>query len=274
MSHPDRTFGTPGFTPETPVEFREHEFVGKTILITGASRGIGAAIARRFAQLGAFGIAINSRTDSRNSATAVVNELGDIGRHAGTRALWIPGDIAEEETAATLVQETVQEFGRLDVLINNAGIRDDGLFIRMTDAQMRRVMEANFFGPARVAREGIRQMIKQRPRGGSIVFTSSIATEGSPGQANYSASKGAINALTKTLAAEYQGAGIRVNAVAPGLVETALTSDLTDQQRSALLIATQSERALTPEEVAEHVIFLASEHAAKITGQIIPLLRP
>ncbi len=264
-------FGNP---PERPVEFRENEFTGKVVLITGASRGIGAATARRFAGLGAFGIVINSRPNSQDKAVALVDELQDIGRRTGTKALWIPGDITDEDTAEALIRGTVQEFGRLDILINNAGIRDDGLFVRMGDLQMRGVMEANFFGPARVAKEAIKQMIKQRPRGGAIVFTSSVASEGSPGQANYSASKGAINALTKTLAAEYQGVGIRVNAVAPGLVETSLTSDLTIQQRSALLTATQSERALTPEEVAEHVVFLASDHAANRTGQIIPLLKP
>jgi 3-oxoacyl-[acyl-carrier protein] reductase len=250
-------------------EINKDAFAGKVVLITGASRGIGAAVARRSAELGAAGVAINSREGSKEAAENLVNEL----QKKGIKAIWISGDIAETDTAKRLVEGTVKEFGKLDVLVNNAGVRKDGLFVRMSDEQMAEVMNANFFGPARLTREGINQMIKQRPRGGAIIFTSSIASEGSPGQANYSSSKGAINSLTKTLAVEYQKANIRVNAVSPGLVETTLTSDLTEKQKSDLLIMTESERALTPEEVAEQIVFLASDRASDITGQVVTVLK-
>ena len=270
MSFSERGFRPPGY-PEGQPELQENALAGKIMLITGGSQGIGAAVARISAGLGASGIVINSRFRSEGAATTLVDELKVIGKKSKTRALWIPGDIAEEETAEMLVGVTVQEFGRLDVLVNNAGIFNDEFFVRMSDAQVRSVFETNFFGAWRLTQEGIKQMREQRPRGGSIVFTSSIATEGSPGQANYAASKGAINGLVKSLAGEYRKANIRVNAVAPGLADTDLTADLTPQQRAALLIATGAERALTAEEVAKHILFLAS---ANVTGQIVPILRP
>lgn len=262
--------------PEMLVEFRENEFAGKIVLITGATRGIGAATARRFAQLGASGIVINSRVDSQEVAASLITELQDIGKAAGTRALWIPGDIAAEDTARLLVAGTVQEFGRLDVLVSNAGMRSkkEKLTIRTPEEEMREIMEANFFGGVRIIKAAATQMIRQRPQGGVIIVTSSLAAMGNPGQPGYASSKGAIDSYVKTLAAECQvfEIPIRINAVAPGLVETDLTKDLSGQQRTALLTATHSERALKPEEVAEPIIFLASSFAADRNGQIIPLI--
>jgi 3-oxoacyl-[acyl-carrier protein] reductase len=261
---------------ELPVEFRENEFSGKVLLITGASRGIGAATARRFAQLGAFGIVINSRVDSREAAESLIDELQDMGKAAGTRALWIPGDIATPDTVKLLVAGTVGKFGRLDVLVSNAGMRSkkEKLTIRTSEEEIREIMEANFFGNVRIIKAAATQMIRQRPQGGEIIVTSSLAAEGNPGQPGYAASKGAINSYVKTLASECQvfGIPIRINAVAPGLVETDLTKDLSDQQRNALLAATHSERALKPEEVAEQIVYLASDFASNRNGQIIPVV--
>lgn len=278
MSYHDRELRPPGY-PEGRPELLQDALTGKIMLITGASRGIGASVARLSAGLGASGIVINSRYDGEGRATALVDELQVIGGKSKTKALWIPGDIADEETAETLVGVTVQEFGRLDVLVNNAGIRSDESFLRMSDAQVRSVFETNFFGAWRLTQEGIIQMIRQGlregrddKRGGAVVFTSSKAAEGSPGQINYAASKAAVNALVRSLAFELpRRANIRVNAVSPGLVDTALTADLTSQQRSALLTATQAERELTAEEVAEHIVFLASDQAVGITGRVVPI---
>ncbi len=261
-----------GSAIESPVEFRESEFTGRIILVVGGSRGIGAEVARLATSLGASEVIVNSREQSRDEAIALLEELEKVNINSGNLSRYIAGDITVSGVPESIVQQAALS-GRLDDVIICAGIRDDGLFLNMNDEQIRRVMEANFFGPAFVAREAIKQMRRQRPRGGSITFISSLAAEGNPGQANYSASKGAINSLVKTLAKEYSGSGIRINAVAPGLVETTLTAGLTPQQRTGLLEATHSDRALTALEVARHVLYLASPtRDSSVTGQIVPIV--
>jgi len=273
MSQMHESFAVPTYlNKEGRVEFTSHEYEGQIALIVGGSRGIGSSVVRRIAELGAKGIIINSREKSRSEAEALAAELST----DATSVCYVAGDIAKPGAGMDIIREASSRLGadfRLDQVIISAGIRDDGLFTHMSDEQIRRVMEVNFFGTAFIARDAIIQMRKQKPRGGSIVFISSLASEGNPGQANYSASKGAINSLTRTLAKEYAGSNIRINAVAPGLVDTDLTADLTKRQREMLLDESGSSRALTAKEVAEHIVFLASpKRAPEETGQIVPVV--
>lgn len=272
MSSSLEKLAVPDYDSSGHVEFLQKEFEDQVVLVVGGSRGIGAAVARKVASLGVKEVVINSRAQSHIEAQSLIEELEEINPSKGVRSRYISGDITASGAPERIVQQAALS-GRIDSVIISAGTKNDGLFIQMNDEQMRNVLETNFFGPAFIAREAIKQMRKQKPRGGSIVFVSSLAAEGNPGQANYSASKGAINSLVKTLAKEYFGSNIRVNAVAPGLVDTALIVGLSERQKEGLLLATNSDRALTPEEVAEHIVFLASpKRDSSVNGLIIPMV--
>jgi NAD(P)-dependent dehydrogenase (short-subunit alcohol dehydrogenase family)/3-hydroxymyristoyl/3-hydroxydecanoyl-(acyl carrier protein) dehydratase len=252
-------------TPDAKPELGEKEFEGRIVLIVGGSRGIGAEVARLAALHGAKRVLINSRIQSQDEAHRLMEE------NEGINA-YIPGDITVPGSAEEIINTAFDSAGRLDDVIISAGTRDDGIFTKMTDEQIRRIMETNFLGPAFVAREAIKAMRKQRPRGGTITFISSLAARGSVGQANYSASKGAEDSLTMTLAKEYESSGIRVNAVAPGLVGTSLIASLTDSQKASLLALTRSKRVLPPIEVAGKILYLASpRRKASVTGWVVPL---
>lgn len=263
MTAESRSFVSPDM-----VESGEREFEGRVVLVIGGTSGIGEQTARLATSLTARLVLINSR----NPNPELMQELNSLSDETGTSVDFIPGDVTLPGFPSRIVQEASRG-GRLDDVIISVGMRADGIFMSMGDEDIRKVMETNFFGPAFIAREAIKQMRKQKPRGGTITFVSSLAAEGNPGQANYSASKGAIDALVKTLAKEYAGSGIRVNAVAPGLVDTPLTSGLTDQQRAALLKETGAHRALTPGEVARYILYLASPRRdTSVTGQIVPIV--
>lgn len=235
---------------------------GKTALVTGASRGIGAQIAHELAAHGAA-VAVNY-AGSRQAAEAVVASVVA----AGGRAVAIQGDVSDPANATSLVEGTVAEFGALDILVNNAGITRDGLLVRMSDADWHSVIDTNLTGVFNLTRAAAKVMMKQRS--GSIVnVTSVIGLVGNAGQANYAASKAGVIGLTKSVAKELAGRGVRANAVAPGFIETDMTSSLPD----AVCDAARSEIALkrfgTPEDVANAVVFLASDAAGYITGQVL-----
>lgn len=237
---------------------KEIDLTGKVAIVTGASRGIGRAIAEVFGRNGA-NVVVNSRSD----ATGVISNI----ENSGSRGLWVPGDILREKTRQELIKQTVENFRRLDILINNVGMKKDGLFMRTTDKDLQTVFDINFFSSASLTREAIKQMLKQIPQGGKIIFIGSLAAEGSPGQAPYSAAKAAIVGLAKSLAREYESRGIQVNVVAPGLVDTDMVSDLNDKQKEAILKLAGMERPLTPEEVAIAVlnlVFSASTDTGKV----------
>jgi 3-oxoacyl-[acyl-carrier protein] reductase len=225
-------------------------------LVTGASRGIGAAIARALAREG-WPVGVNYRSDE-TAAAKVVDEI----TQAGGRATALQGDVTDPDTADALFERLEEEFGPVLVLVNNAGVRADGLAPMIDDDAWQTVIDTNLSAAFRLTRRALKPMIRNRY--GRVVNIASIvgAVKGNPGQANYAASKAGLVAMTRTVAAEVARRGVTVNAVAPGLIETDMTESLGDN----LLEHVPARRAGTPDEVAECVRFLASDGAAYVTG--------
>jgi len=223
--------------------------------VTGASRGIGAAIARGLAEDG-WAVGVNYRSDS-DGAEEVVSQL----EAAGGQALAIQADVSDPDAADALFPPLEERFGPVLVLVNNAGVRVDGLAPQMEDEAWDKVLATNLSGAFRLTRRALRGMM--RARFGRIVNISSIVGQrANPGQANYAASKAGLIAFTSTVAAEVARRSVTVNAVAPGLVETELTKDIGDE----MLQAIPARRAGTPEEVAACVRFLVSQEASYVNG--------
>jgi NAD(P)-dependent dehydrogenase (short-subunit alcohol dehydrogenase family) len=229
-------------------------------LVTGAASGIGAATARRFAREGAT-VAINDAKPEGLDAVA-----GEI-RAAGAKALVLPGDVTKKADCERIVQEVIRTFGRLDILINNAGINRDAMAAKMTEEQWDAVLSVNLKGTflcAQAALPGMRERAW-----GRVVNTSSIGALGNIGQANYAASKAGVIGLTKTLALEYAKYGVTVNAIAPGPVMTAMLAGVPEAIRERIIAQVPVGRIASPDEIAGVHVFLASEDAAFITGQVI-----
>ena len=226
---------------------------GKQALVTGGSRGIGRAIALELAEAGAS-VVVGYRT-GREEAEAVAKEAG--GRT-------IQADVSSAEEATRLVVEA----GELDVLVNNAGLTRDGLLARMPDEDWRNVIETNLSSVFYTCRAAARPMMKRR--GGAIVNISSVVgLHGNPGQTNYAASKAGIIGLTKALARELGGRGVRANVVAPGYITSRLTDEIPEEMRALMLQNTPLGRLGDPETVAGAVRFLCTDAAAFITGEVL-----
>jgi 3-oxoacyl-[acyl-carrier protein] reductase len=229
---------------------------GACALVTGASRGIGAATARALAADGRP-VAVNYRRDE-SGAREVVAAI----ESAGGRAEAVQADVADPAAAERLVAEVVDRLGPVGVLVNNAGMRADGLTPQIDDGDWQRVLDTNLSGAFRLTRQVLRGML--RARFGRVVNVASVVgPHANPGQANYAASKAGLIGFTKTVAAEVARRGVTVNAVAPGFVATELTSDLPEEE---LLRQVPARRVGTPEDVAACVRFLASEEAGYVTG--------
>jgi 3-oxoacyl-[acyl-carrier protein] reductase len=235
-------------------------FDGRVVIVTGGTRGIGAAIAAFFAERGASVVVSGRDADRVQSAVKAMEGLG--GRVVGLAA-----DAAKREDADRLVDTAKQEFGRLDVVVNNAGITRDALLVRMKDDDWDRVMEVNLRGAFLMTRAAAKAMMRQRS-GRIINIASAAGAMGNAGQVNYSAAKAGLIGLTKASARELAHWSILVNAVAPGLIETDMSAAIPQAARQALLAQVPVGRIGTAREVAEVVGFLAGDGASYVTGQV------
>jgi len=237
-------------------------------LVTGASRGIGAATARSLAEEG-WSVAVNYSRD-REGAEAIAGSIED----AGGTALSIGADVSDAEAADGMLADVAERLGPVLVLVNNAGITADNLSMRLSDEDWSRVIDVNLTAVFRLTRSAIGPMM--RHRFGRIINVSSVSgLRANPGQANYSASKAGLIGFTRTVAAEVARRGVTVNAVAPGLIETELTRDFTDgangEGSGGLLDHIPARRTGTPEDVAACIRFLASDEASYVTGAVLPV---
>ena len=238
------------------------ELDGRIALVTGGSRGIGAAISRELGAAGAH-VAVNYARDAE-SAGAVCAAV----REAGGEATAIQGDVSTAEGAAALVETVESDVGPIGILVNNAGITRDDLIMRLSEEDWRDVIDTNLSGAFFTCRALSRPMLKRRA-GVIVNITSIVGVHGNAGQSNYAASKAGLIGLTKALAKELGGRGIRVNAIAPGYIATELTEALPDQAREAILSNTPLGRLGEPDDVARAVRFLCSDAAAFVTGEVL-----
>ena len=231
------------------------DLTNKVVLITGATGGIGGAIANKMRASGATVVVTGRNTDK-------LNELFDDG------FIKIATDLSENGEGEKLINDTIERTGRIDVLINNAGITSDTLLMRMTDEQFDKVIDTNLRATFKLCRAVIMPMMKQR-FGRIINMASIVGVVGGPGQANYAASKGGMIAMTKSIAAEVASRGITANAIAPGFIKTPMTDVLSDELKKTYLSQIPTGRFGEPYDIANVCVFLASDEASYINGQTI-----
>ncbi len=236
---------------------------GKTAFITGATRGIGKEIAVKLAKEG-YDVAINYRTMNEE----VEKLKTEIEQNFDVKCALVQGDVSKFEDAEKMVKEVIETLGKINVLVNNAGITKDGLLMRMAKEDFESVIDINLVGTFNVTRNVIPLMIKQKS-GRVINISSVVGVAGNAGQTNYSASKAGIIGFTKSLAREVASRNILVNAVAPGFIATDMTSVLNDSQKENISTQIPLKRMGEAQDVANLVKFLASEEASYITGQVI-----
>ena len=240
---------------------RLFDLTDRVALVTGGSRGIGRAISLALAAHGAR-VAINYASNAE-AAEAAVREAGGEGA-----AIAIQGDVAQPAEAAALVERTIAAFGRLDILINNAGVTGDDLILRMSEGAWDKVIDTNLKGTFNVTKSALRGMVRQR--WGRVISVSSVAgIVGNAGQANYSAAKAGIIGFTKAIAKEVASRNITANVIAPGFIDTEMTESLTDAQRAEIMKMVAVGRTGTPADIAPAAVFLASDEAAYISGHVL-----
>ena len=234
------------------------DLTGKVALVTGASGGIGGAIARALHAQGATVALSGTRT----------GPLEELAADLGERAVVTPANLTDTAATEALIKTVEEQAGGLDILVNNAGLTRDGLLLRMKDEDWQTVLDVNLTAGMRLARAALRGMMKKR--WGRIVGISSVVgATGNPGQTNYAAAKAGMIGFSKALAAEVAARGITVNVVAPGFIATAMTDALSEEQRAKLSERIPAGRLGTPEDIAASVVYLASDEAAYVTGHTI-----
>lgn len=252
-----------------------HMLTNKIALVTGASRGIGSGIAKALAREGAF-VVVNYN-GSKERAEAVVAEINEEAQKAGRispenmpdgSAAVYGCDVSDFSACGEMIQNIIETYGHLDIIVNNAGITRDGLIMKMTEEDFDKVLDTNLKGAFNVIRHASRYLLKQRA--GRIVNISSVSgVMGNAGQANYSASKAGIIGLTKSVARELASRGITCNAIAPGFIETEMTDAMPEAAKKEVIARIPLQRTGKTEDIAETAVFLASGKAAYITGQVI-----
>ncbi len=234
----------------------------KTVFVTGASRGIGKEVALKYAENG-YDVIINYVSD-KTDVEALEKEF----KEKGADALILKADVSNPEEVQNVVDKAIEKFGKIDVLVNNAGITRDNLLMRMTEEEFDKVLEINLKGTFLVTKAVTKYMMKKRS--GSIINLSSVVgVAGNAGQCNYSASKAGIIGFTKSIAKELASRNIRANAVAPGFIETDMTAVLSDSVKESIHNQIPLKRMGSANEVAELIYFLGSENSSYITGQVI-----
>jgi 3-oxoacyl-[acyl-carrier protein] reductase len=234
---------------------------GKVVLVTGASRGIGRAIAEALASAGAT-VVLGARDEAKlaEAVDAIVS--------SGGRASSVPLDVCRRESVDTALAAVLERHGRVDGLVNNAGITRDNLLLRMKAEEWEAVLSTNLTGVYHCTQAVLRPMLKQR-RGRIVNVTSVVGITGNAGQANYAASKAGVIGFTKSVAREVASRAITVNAVAPGFIDTEMTAAMTDKAKEAITTSIPMGRVGTPADVAGAVTFLLSDAAAYVTGQVL-----
>jgi 3-oxoacyl-[acyl-carrier protein] reductase len=244
------------------MEEKKMSLEGRVALVTGAGRGIGRAITEELARRGADIVLADRLLDVAEQTAS------EVAASCGRRTIALPVDVSSFDSARQMVDKAIAEFGRVDILVNNAGITRDNLIMRMDESDWDAVIDINLKGAWNCSKAVIRSMMKQRY--GRIVNISSVSgLAGQAGQTNYSASKAGLIGFTKALAREVASRQITVNAVAPGFVPTALTVDLPEELKEAMLKITPLGRMGKPEEIAYAVAFFASDEAGYVTGQVL-----
>ena len=233
----------------------------RVAIVTGASRGIGFAIAEKLAKAG-YSLTVCATRE------ATVNASADKLKALGAEVLAMVVNVTDGDAVKAMVQDTVKHFGRLDVLVNNAGIAKDGLAMRMKADDWQAVIDTNLTPVFHASQAALKPMMKARV-GRIINISSVVASMGNAGQLNYCASKGGVDAMTRSLAHEVGSRGITVNAIAPGFIATDMTGDMTEDAKKSLATRIPLGRLGSPEDIAAMALFLASDDAAYITGQVM-----
>jgi 3-oxoacyl-[acyl-carrier protein] reductase len=238
-----------------------NRFDGRVALVTGASRGIGEAIARRLASEGARVVAAARTVEALGKVVAEITATGG-------RASALPLDLSDPASIENGVKRALAEEGQIDVLVNNAGVTDDNLILRMSRESWDRVLSTNLTGAFLLTQAVVKSMVRKR-YGRIVNITSVVGLMGNAGQANYAASKAGLIGLTKSVARELASRNVTCNAVAPGYIATAMTEKMTEDARETLTGQIPLSRLGTPEDVAAAVAYLASEDAAYVTGHVL-----
>lgn len=234
---------------------------GQTAIVTGGGRGIGKAISIALAKKGVNVVVVGTNFDI---ASQTAEELLGL----GVKSIALKADVSQADDVKNIFEKTLSEFGKVEILVNNAGITRDSLLIRMRDEDWDSVLNVNLKGTFLCTREAVKIMIKQK-YGRIINISSIVAFMGNPGQANYCASKAGIAGMTKTIAKEYANRGITVNAIAPGFITTAMTEKIPENIKNEMLKAIPMNRFGSTEDIANGVVFFASPDAGYITGQLL-----